>query len=140
MSFDPQELIDEFGYNDGMAVAYMLRSGYCLQNDKMWLKPAAYHVPTAKEWRALEYLQEAHGYKGLSVDIKKPIRKMCELEASELLRCHMKLRKENYSEYDGQGGARIVGITGRRYKPETTKKGSVRKKKSRVQKRVKNGS
>lgn len=89
---DYDDLVDYFGEGPEGAVTFLLSRGYCLQNDNHWLKPTAFHVPPAKEWFALDYLADYHGYgKHLSVDIKKPIKYMCESNKSELLRAYLKL-------------------------------------------------
>lgn len=88
------ELQDEFGLDDTIAVKFLISRGYCLQDRGSWLRPECYQIPTAKEMFAVQFLHEMwpEEYKlMLSNDITKPIKKFCELKDSELLRCHMKV-------------------------------------------------
>jgi hypothetical protein len=109
---DLDTLVDEFGHVDQQAIKYLLKRGYSLQDDLCWLKPEVYHIPTAKEIRAVMYLWMAHGYQlKYSADVKKPIKQMCELKDSALLRAHIKLEHgKEMNESLGQGS----GVRSRR--------------------------
>ena len=123
---DLDTLIDEFGLDAEPAIKYLLRNGYCLQDDLCWLKPEVYYIPTAKETRAVDYLWQAHDYKLMySVDIKKPIKRMCELKDSTLLRAHINL--EHRKEVDN-----ATKRTGNGRRRERTQKDKVEKTKRRV--------
>ena len=103
---DLDTLIDEFGLDTEQAIKYLLKNGYCLQDDLCWLKPEVYYIPTAKEVRAVDYLWRAHGYQlRYSVDIKKSIKRMCELKDSTLLRAHINL----------QHGKEVNGVLGKEH-------------------------
>ena len=103
---DIDTLIDEFGLDAEQAIKHLLKKGYCLQDDLCWLKPEVYRIPTAKEIRAVDYLWQVHDYQLMySVDIKKSIKRMCELKDSTLLQAHVKLEHER--EMDEKFNSRI---------------------------------
>jgi hypothetical protein len=127
---DLDTLIDEFGLDPEQAIKYLLKNGYCLQDDLCWLKPEVYYIPTAKEVRAVDYLWQAHDYKLMySVDIKKPIKRMCELKDSTLLKAHINLEHGKEVNEKRSGGIRTRDrpiVRGR------TQKDKVEKTKRRV--------
>jgi len=125
---DIDTLIDEFGLDAEQAIRHLLKRGYCLQDDLCWLKPEVYYIPTAKEMRAVDYLWQAHGYRLMySVDIKKPIKRMCELRDSTLLKAHIKLERKVNERFNSR--LRKRNSTGGRGR---TQKGKMEKAKSRV--------